>query len=341
VRIGLLGPVTAGPDGAPAPGGVRLRGALARLALDAGATVSRDVLVDALWGTEPPDTVTNALQALVARLRRALGGDTVATVPGGYRLAVDPHDVDALRFESLVASARGFEPAQARPLLAEATALWRGPALADVRRLPFADVAAARLDELRATAVELSAAAALRLGEPAAELDALAALLTTEPLRESAAALLARCLHALDRQTEALAVLDRTRHRLADELGVDPGPALEAARLAVLRGTPGPRRRAAPLTSFVGRSADVRRVVGLLATHRLVTLTGPGGAGKTRLAREVVRTAAGESRRAGAGRRSGAADFHRARRRQRHRDRRPDPGRGRRRHPSAGRSRRS
>ena len=273
----------------------RLRGALARLALDAGRTVSRDALVDALWGAEPPDAVTNALQALVARLRRALGADVVETVPGGYRLAVDPHDVDALRFESLVAAARGLDPAQARALLVEATALWRGPALADVRRLPFGDVAAARLDELRATAVELSAQAALLLGEPGAELDALGALLAAEPLRESAAALLARCLHAGGRQVEALAVLDRTRERLADELGVDPGPALDAARLAVLRGATGPRRPPAPLTSFVGRAADVRRVVGLLATHRLVTLTGPGGAGKTRLAREVVRTRAGES----------------------------------------------
>jgi len=87
VRIGLLGPVTAGPDGAPAPGGVLLRGALARLALDAGRAVPTEVLIDALWGADPPDTVANALQALVARLRRALGPGVVATVPGGYRLA--------------------------------------------------------------------------------------------------------------------------------------------------------------------------------------------------------------------------------------------------------------
>ena len=174
MRIGLLGPVTAGPDDMPAPGGVLLRGALARLALDAGRSVSSEALVDALWGAEPPDTVTNALQALVARLRRALGADVVATVPGGYRLAVDRRDVDALRAESLVARGpRRSIPAQARALLVEATALWRGPALADVRRLPFAEAAAVRLEELRATAVELSAEAALRLGEPGAELDAL------------------------------------------------------------------------------------------------------------------------------------------------------------------------
>jgi predicted ATPase/DNA-binding SARP family transcriptional activator len=296
VRIGLLGPVTAGPDDMPAPGGVLLRGTLARLALDAGRSVSTEALVDALWGVEPPDTVTNALQALVARLRRALGTDVVDTVPGGYRLAVDRRDVDALRAESLVDAARGLNPAQARTLLVEATALRRGPALADVRRLPFAEAAAARLEELYATAVELSAEAARRLGEPAAELDALAALLAAEPLRESTAAVLARCLHAAGRQVEALTVLDRTRDRLADELGVDPGPDLSAARLAVLRGSPAPRSAPAPLTSFVGRTADVPRITGLLATGRLVTLTGPGGAGKTRLAREIVRARPGESR---------------------------------------------
>ncbi|MDT0349486.1 AfsR/SARP family transcriptional regulator [Pseudonocardia charpentierae] len=273
MRIGLLGPVTAGPDDMPAPGGVLLRGALARLALDAGRSVSTEALIDGLWGVEPPDTV-----------------------PGGYRLTVDRRDVDALRAESLVDAARGLDPAQARTLLVQATALRRGPALADVRRLPFAEAAAARLDELYATAVELSAEAALRLGEPAAELDALGALLAAEPLRESTAALLARCLQAGGRQVEALTVLDRTRDRLADELGVDPGPDLSAARLAVLRGSAGPRSAPAPLTSFVGRAADVRRITGLLATSRPVTLTGPGGAGKTRLAREIVRARPGESR---------------------------------------------
>jgi hypothetical protein len=107
---------------------------------------------------------------------------------------------------------------------------------------------------------------------------------------------LARCLHATGRQVEALAVLDRTRERLADELGVDPGRTISAARFAVLRGTPVVDRVPAPLTSFVGRTADVQRVTALLATGRLVTLTGPGGAGKTRLAREVVRVRRGETR---------------------------------------------
>jgi predicted ATPase len=130
---------------------------------------------------------------------------------------------------------------------------------------------------------------ALQLGQPGAELDALSGILAADPLRESTAAALARSLAMCGRQAEALDVLDRTRDRLADELGVDPGPELAATRLAVLRGVRPPRRSPPrSLTTFVGRDTDIRRITGLLDTARLVTLTGPGGAGKTRLAREVV-----------------------------------------------------
>jgi predicted ATPase/DNA-binding SARP family transcriptional activator len=293
VRIGVLGPVAAwnaaGVDVAPA--GLRLRGLLARLALAPGRTVTAETLVDDLWGTEPASA--NALQALVSRLRRALGPELVATVPGGYRLEVPAAEVDAVRAgQRLIEAEHEADPAAARELVGQAVALWRGPALADVRRLPFAQAAADRLDEKRAAAVERAAELDLVLGS-AASVEPLTALLEEHPLRESAAAALARALHAADRQADALAVLDRTRARLADELGVDPGPELDAARLDVLRGitrpTPAPRREtpaATPLTSFVGREADVARVRELLETARLVTLVGPGGAGKTRLARE-------------------------------------------------------
>ena len=306
MRIGLLGPVTAGADGAPAPGGPLLRGLLARLALDVGRTVDTSTLVDALWGDERPGP--NALQAMVSRLRRALGADVVVTVPGGYRLALDRDAVDAVRFTALVAEARGArEPGAAHALFRRAVGLWRGPALADVRRLPFAEPAAVRLEEQRATALELAAAAALRLGEPDAELDALHALLATHPLRESTAVALARGLQASDRQVEALAVLDRTRRRLADELGVDPGAELTATRLAVLRERPARPRPGPPqavprpgpppaLTSFVGRRDDLARAHDRLAADRLLTLIGPGGAGKTRLAVEVARALPGEVR---------------------------------------------
>ncbi|ODT97871.1 MAG: hypothetical protein ABS81_29185 [Pseudonocardia sp. SCN 72-86] len=305
MRIGVLGSVAAWPsaNGVPgsdaAPPGLRLRGLLARLALDAGRPVTTEALVDDLWGEEPPDAVGNALQSLVSRLRRALGAQLVVTVQGGYLLHLDPDAVDAVRFGRLVATAKaGDDPVVAASTLEEALELWRGPALADVRRLPFADAAAARLEEQRAVAVETRAALGRAAGDPGAGLDALSDLLAAQPLRESAAVELARGLHATGRQADALAVLDRTRERLAGELGVDPGPELARARLDVLRGTPAtpvrgepePLRRngLASMTSFVGRDGDVGRVRSLLGTARLVTLLGPGGAGKTRLAREIV-----------------------------------------------------
>lgn len=282
-----------------APPGLRLRGLLARLALDASRPVTTEALVDDLWGAEAPDAVGNALQSLVSRLRRALGPGLVATVPGGYLLDLSPDHVDARRFGALLVAARAdSDPARAAVALDDALGLWRGPALADVRRLPFAEAVAGRLEEQRAGAVETRAALGLTTGDPGAGLDAVGDLLAAQPLRESAAVALARGLHATGRQADALAVLDRTRERLADELGVDPGPELTRARLDVLRGAPAavpapapePQRRngSVALTSFVGRDGDVARVRSLLGTARLVTLLGPGGAGKTRLAREIV-----------------------------------------------------
>jgi predicted ATPase/DNA-binding SARP family transcriptional activator len=297
VHIGLLGAVEVRVDGGPVPlRGVRLRGLLARLALDAGRPVGTSVLVDDLWGESPPDGAGNALQALVSRLRRAIGGDLVVTDARGYRLRVAPRDVDALRFDELVTAAGSQPPESAYDLATEALALWRGPALVDVAELPFAGLVAARLGERRAVLVESRARVALRLRRVADELDGLTAQLDAAPLRETTAALLSAGLHAAGRQADALAVADRTIARLADELGVDPGPELAAARLAVLRGETmsAAEPRAATrtvgtgLNSFVGRAGDVERVRRLLTGTRLVTLIGPGGAGKTRLAREAV-----------------------------------------------------
>ncbi len=279
MQISVLGPVTARRGDTPVPlRGVRLQGLLARLALDAGRPVGTSVLVDDLWGEAPPDGAGNALQALVSRLRRAIGPEMVATDARGYRLCVEPDAVDALRFGVLASSGN----------LDGALALWHGSALADVLDLPFAGPAATRLEERRAVVVEERATLALRAGHPGGELDALAAQLDAAPLRETTAALLTRCLHAAGRQADALAVADRTIARLADELGVDPGPGLAAARLSVLRGGQPVAPARTGLNSFVGRDRDVGRIRLLLTGARLVTLIGPGGAGKTRLAREAV-----------------------------------------------------
>lgn len=217
IRIGLLGAVTLTLDGTerPAPAGPLLRGLLARLALDVGRAVTVPTLVDDLWGTTVPDRVDNALQALVSRLRRALGSGAVHTDPAGYRLALPPNSVDAVLFERLIEDAGRAEPAEAARLLAEAAALWRGPALADLTELPFVGSASARLSDRRALAVEQAARLALASAGPA-PIDDLTSVLADQPLREPSAALLARCLHIQGRRADALAVLDRTRTALAD-----------------------------------------------------------------------------------------------------------------------------
>ncbi|MEU6620644.1 BTAD domain-containing putative transcriptional regulator [Streptomyces litmocidini] len=308
----LLGPLAVtGADGAPvpAPGGPKVRALLARLLLDAGRTVPVERLVDGLYGDEPPAGAPGALQAQVSRLRRALPpGVTVAFSPAGYRLTVgDPAtDVDVLRFEALArdgarAGAAG-DPGRAAGLLREALGLWRGPALADVRDAPFAAGQAARLDALRLDAVEEWAAAELAVGgDPTALVRELEEPAREQPLRERLRGLQMRALAAAGRQAEALAVYEEVRAALAEELGADPSPELSAVHLEVLRGGPAVPDRAgpplpAPLTDFVGRERERERLASLVAATRLVTLVGPGGAGKTRLALEVGAGLPGEVR---------------------------------------------
>ncbi|GAA4831519.1 BTAD domain-containing putative transcriptional regulator [Actinomycetospora corticicola] len=294
--IRLLGPVSVVDDDGREllPAGPRVRGLLARLALDAGRPVDAATLVDALWGEDPPSTA-NALQSLASRLRRAVGAQRVRSSSGGYLLAVDPDDVDALRFATLRRTALA-EPDDERAcaLLTEALALWQDPVLGGLGDLPFAGPAAARLADARAGAAEELAARGLRGRAPDAGRDTLVAVLDADPLRETTAVALARGLSAGGRRADALAVLDRTRTTLAEELGVDPGPELARVRTELLQDAAEPapvvgKARPQALTSFVGREDDLARLRGLVATSRLVTITGPGGAGKTRLATEAVR----------------------------------------------------
>ncbi|MFD5328304.1 BTAD domain-containing putative transcriptional regulator [Streptomyces sp. NPDC127092] len=333
----LLGPLTV--DGAPAPGGPRVRALLALLLLDAGRVVPVERLVDGLYGDEPPAAAANALQSQVSRLRRAGLPDGVAVEHGaaGYRLTgVEADDVDASRFARLVregARLRSYGDAVgAEELLREALGLWRGPALADVRDAPYAAAQVARLDALRLDALEEWAAARLAAGgDPAPLVRDLAEAAAAQPLRERLRALQMRALAGAGRQAEALGVYEEVRGALAEELGADPSEELASAHLAVLRGeastrTPsGPRpagsggdtststslpgpcggshpsgsmdgpgpvplphpvRPPVPLTDFVGREHERAQLGALLSAARLVTLVGPGGAGKTRLAVE-------------------------------------------------------
>ncbi|WP_256257303.1 BTAD domain-containing putative transcriptional regulator [Nonomuraea pusilla] len=278
--------------------GVRLRALLAALALEPGRVVTRARLVDWIWGERPPADEVNALQALVSRLRRVLPDGVVEADSGGYRLAVAPDDVDVCRFERLVGQARAAEPAARADLLRSALALWRGTAMADIalQDSDAFDAVVARLDELHVAALGDRVDADIRLGRGSELVSELTGLVAAYPLREGFVAALMRALAEAGRAAEALTLYQRTRERLADELGTDPSAELSALHTALLRGELGERaenRRTnlrAELTSFVGKDGDVSAVAGLAVRHRLVTLTGAGGSGKTRLATETART---------------------------------------------------
>ncbi|HUR04264.1 MAG TPA: BTAD domain-containing putative transcriptional regulator [Nonomuraea sp.] len=307
MRISILGTLeVATADAEPvAVGGLLVRALLAVLALEAGRTVTSERLIDALWPDEPPVNAANALQTLVRRLRVALRPyEIVRSRPGGYLLAIHPDQVDALRFHHLTRPASpprdagvGGAPSSAdMAKLDEALALWRGPALADLGAVPYLANVAAGLEEDRLAAVEARAEARLAAGQPAD----LAAEVTAHPLRERLCALEMRGLAAAGRQADALALFERTRRTLADELGVDPGPELRAAHLAVVSGDvpvrqAAPKRRdlpkgnvRVPLTTFIGREDELNLLTAVLGHARMVTIVGPGGAGKTRLAGEAA-----------------------------------------------------
>jgi predicted ATPase/DNA-binding SARP family transcriptional activator/tetratricopeptide (TPR) repeat protein len=327
VRIGILGPLEVWVGfGEPVEVvGPRLRALLVRLALDPDRVVLGEQLVDAVWDEEPPAAAANALQSLVSRLRRVLP-DLVESHPAGYRLALDPEAIDAVRFENLALAGREElrrDPRRAGSILREALALWRGPALADAGEADFAAAARAGLEERRLGALEDRVDADLSSGGDdrlVAELDE---LVTAHPLRERLCGQLMRALSRAGRQADALAAYQRLRARLAEELGIDPSKELQAVHVAVLRGetAPPPMVAASPtdwdrggeprerppaeaaalappmrvrtnlraqITSFVGRAEDIARITAVLAGARLVTLTGAGGAGKTRLASEAA-----------------------------------------------------
>ncbi|MDH6626900.1 putative ATPase/DNA-binding SARP family transcriptional activator [Streptomyces sp. LBL] len=376
------------PDGTTVPvGGARLRALLTVLALRPGRTVPASLLVDEVWDGDSPADATGALQALVGRLRRALGADAVASADGGYRLTAAPDDIDLHRFERLAgdgtrALADG-DPAKAAGVLDDALALWRDPALAD---LPDRTAEAARWETRRLDVLRARHTAALALGRADQSLPELTALCDSHPLDESLQALRLGALRDTGRTAEALAAYEDVRRLLAEQLGADPGPELRALHGELLRPKsgeqggshvppvpgsgpgpgshvppvpgPGPGSHASPassaagspavepraahapawpapptsahgpnsapphasvpphasapphalappltpgapphpgnlrarLTSFVGRESDIEVIRGDLVQARLVTLLGPGGAGKTRLSQEAAET---------------------------------------------------
>ncbi|MEV5408477.1 BTAD domain-containing putative transcriptional regulator [Thermopolyspora sp. NPDC052614] len=301
MELGILGPLVVSRDGRPIEvRGERQRALLAALTLRAGTVVPFDRLVDEVFGDEPPRDARNALQTYMARLRQALGADGVLTRPPGYLLDLPPDAVDATRFGALIARAaeRGVAAGDRLALLEEALGLWRGPALAEFG-FPYAQAEAARLTELWLSAREERAAALLDLGDTASAAADLEALTVAEPWRERAVLLLVTALARAGRTPEALAACARHRDRLREDLGLDPSPELRALHQRVLRGElaqapltggarRGPRVPARP-TSFIGRDEESRMLRKSLAQERLITLVGPGGVGKTRLAEHACR----------------------------------------------------
>lgn len=311
MRFRLLGPLEVF-DGTAwrGIGAARWRSLLASLLIHAGQVVSVDRVAAELWGDNPPKTVTNQVYGYVARLRQLLDdrdGELLATRAPGYQLLLRPDDTDLGRFTTLVregqAALRDGDAPGATAQLTEALALWRGPAFADVPVTPLVEAETTRLQELRLTAVEARVEADLACGRHGALVGELQALTRDHPLRERLWDQLMVALYRSGRQAEAITAYHEVRTLLREELGIAPSPALRERYGHLLRTEPSldppatttptsrPRLWRGPrcqVNRLIGREDDRRAVAALLAEHRLVTVTGAGGCGKSTLTLRVA-----------------------------------------------------
>ena len=309
MRFGVLGSLTVrDSDGDEVPiTETKVLRVLADLLVHDGRPVSADQLIEDLWEGLPPGRPLNTLQTKISQLRRALGAERVLRSPAGYRVRVEEGELDSARFRRAVEKADRIDDPGARArLLAEALDLWRGPAFADFADEPFVRAEAACLEELRVGAAERLAETRIEAGEGAGAVAGLRELVEEHPLRERLHGLYMLALFRAGRQGDALRVFHDLRTRLRDQLGVDPDPAISGLYTSILRQEPEasvlprvadrPRSNLpSPPTALIGReseSAHVRELLSVPHGDRLVTLTGPGGVGKTRLAIAVARSLA-------------------------------------------------
>ncbi|HZG89914.1 MAG TPA: BTAD domain-containing putative transcriptional regulator, partial [Pseudonocardia sp.] len=299
VEVRILGPLEVLVAGAPAAlGGAKPRALVAVLAVARGAVVPVDTLVAALWGDLPPPGAVSSLRAYVSRVRRALDGEggRLRHRGGGYALELDAAELDAAAVEQLLAAARTADAERAVALLDEALGRWRGDALAEFADLDPVRAEAARLAELRATAAEDRTDALLRSGRAGEAVADLEVMVAGAPHRERATVLLMRALYATGRQADAMAAYHALRRRLDVELGVPPSEPARALYRRILDQDPALAPPPAPVpgnlprraTSFVGRDTELAEVRSAVRGGPLVTLTGVGGVGKSRLAEEVA-----------------------------------------------------